>query len=307
MTIDVIIPTYKPDQSLFTLLDSLLGQSIPVQNIILMNTEEKYFAQLNYGRKCNESYRNVQVFHVSKKEFDHGRTRRMGVSRSKADIFVMMTQDALPADEYLLERLTANLSGQVAISYARQLPAQDCSVIERYTRQFNYPDKSHRQSAEQLGTKGIKTYFCSNVCAAYRRDIYDASQGFIRHTIFNEDMIYAAGIIKAGYEIAYEADAKVVHSHNYTCAQQLHRNFDLGVSQADHPEIFKNIPSEAEGSRMVKQTLNYLMQQGLWNKMPAFMLQCMSRYMGYLLGKNYRRLPRSWVLALTMNKEYWER
>ena len=37
--------------------------------------------------------------------------------------------------------------------------------------------------------------------------------------------------------IAYVAEARVVHSHNYTNRQQLHRNFDLAVSQADHPEI----------------------------------------------------------------------
>ena len=48
-------------------------------------------------------------------------------------------------------------------------------------------------------------------------------------TIFNEDMIYAADLIHAGYGIAYAADAKVVHSHNYSCSQQFHRNFDLGV------------------------------------------------------------------------------
>ena len=34
----------------------------------------------------------------------------------------------------------------------------------------------------------------------------------MNHTIFNEDMIYAAGVIQAGYAIAYAADAKVIHS-----------------------------------------------------------------------------------------------
>ena len=39
--------------------------------------------------------------------------------------------------------------------------------------------------------------------------------------------------------IAYEAEARVLHSHNYTNMQQLRRNFDLGVSQAEHPEVFE--------------------------------------------------------------------
>ena len=30
----------------------------------------------------------------------------------------------------------------------------------------------------------------------------------------------------------------MIHSHQYTNWQQLRRNFDLGVSQADHPEVY---------------------------------------------------------------------
>ena len=203
MNIDVIIPLYKPGKELFTLLDHLKEQTVPVQNIILMNTEEKYFEQLIYGTKFLDRYKNVTVYHLSKREFDHGNTRRLGVKKSRAEVFVMMTQDAMPADSHLLEKLTAHLSGQVAVAYARQLPTADCSVVEQYTRSFNYPKESCIKSAEDIPGMGIKTYFCSNVCAAYRRDVYEELGGFIRHTIFNEDMIYAAGGIKAGYQITY--------------------------------------------------------------------------------------------------------
>ena len=40
-------------------------------------------------------------------------------------------------------------------------------------------------------------------------------------------MIFAGKLIQKGYAIAYVADAKVVHSHNYTNSQQFHRNFDM--------------------------------------------------------------------------------
>lgn len=305
MSVDVIIPIYKPGKELFELLDRLHEQTVPVQNIILMNTEEKYFEQLVYGTKFPDRYKNVKVYHLSKREFDHGKTRHMGVKRSEADVFVMMTQDAMPADEYLIENLIRNLSGEVAVAYAMQLPNKDCSVVECYTRSFNYPQESRIKSAEDIPKLGIKAFFCSNVCAAYRRDIYEELGGFIRHTIFNEDMIYAAGAVKAGYKIAYEAEAKVIHSHNYTHGQQFRRNFDLGVSQADHPEVFANVPSESEGMKLVKQTTKYLKEQHMLNKLPHFYIQCACKYAGYLLGKKYKRLPKSWILAFTSNKEYW--
>ena len=307
MTIDIIIPLYKPGKELFALLDRLNEQSVQAENIILVNTEEKYFAQLTYGTRFFDKYKNVKVYHLSKKEFDHGRTRRMGVRKSQADVFVMMTQDAIPADNLLLERLTGQLKGDVAVAYARQLPAEDCDVVERYTRSFNYPAESRVKSAEDLPQLGIKTFFCSNVCAAYQRAIHDELGGFVRKTIFNEDMIYAAGAVKAGYRIAYEAQACVVHSHNYTHMQQLHRNFDLGVSQAEHPEVFANVPSESEGLRMVKEVTRYLRTQKQLNRLPHFYVQCFCKYAGFLLGKNYRKLPAKWVLALTSNKDYWEK
>ena len=158
MEIDVIIPLYKPGKELFTLLDKLDSQSVPVHEVILLNTEEKYFEQLIYGTRFLEKYQNIKVYHVSKREFDHGGTRRMGVKKSSADIFVMMTQDAMPADDNLIEQLTEPLRDQVAVSYARQLPREDCAPVECYTRDFNYPAQSRIKSAEDLKTLGIKTF-----------------------------------------------------------------------------------------------------------------------------------------------------
>lgn len=288
------------------LLDALEAQTLAVNRIILMNTEEKYFEQLVYGTKFTATYSNVEVYHLSKREFDHGGTRHRGVQHSDAEVFVMMTQDAIPVDEQLLEKLTAHLSGEVAVAYARQLPGKDSSEFERISRYFNYPKSSRIKSAADMEKLGIKTFFCSNVCAAYRRDIYEELGGFIRHTIFNEDMIYAAGAIKAGYKIAYEAQARVVHSHNYTNMQQLRRNFDLGVSQADHPEVFAQVQSESEGKKLVKTACKYLKTKKRLYKFPGFCVQCFFKYMGYLLGKHYSVLPRSLVLKITMNREYWE-
>lgn len=305
MKIDVVIPVYRPGRELFSLLDKLGRQTVPVQDIILMNTEKKYFEQLIRETDFVDRYPNVKVWHVLKREFDHGGTRHQGVLHSDADIFITMTQDALPADESLVEELTKHLSGQVAAAYARQLPLAGCRETEKVSREFNYPPVSCVKTAADLERLGVKTFFCSNVCAAYRRDIYDTLGGFIRHTIFNEDMVYAAGAVKAGYGIAYEADARVFHSHDYTNMQQLRRNFDLGVSQADHPEIFAETPSESEGKKLVKETYTYLRSRKKLYLFPGFCVQCGFKYAGYLLGKHYTKLPRKWILRITMNREYW--
>lgn len=75
-----------------------------------------------------------------------------------------MTQDAVPADTHLTEKLMEALGQEnVAVAYARQLPKEDCHITEQYTRQFNYPDESSVKTKADIGTLGIKTFFCSDV------------------------------------------------------------------------------------------------------------------------------------------------
>lgn len=306
MKVDVIIPTYKPDAGLFELFDRLQSQTVPISNIIVINTEEKYFRQLVYGKTFNKRYNNIKVTHISRNEFDHGGTRRRAVKHSDADVFVMMTQDAVPADNRLIENLLKPLEEErVAVSYARQLPRKETGEIEKYIRRFNYPDVSVVKSAEDIKQMGVKAFFCSNVCAAYKKDIYDALGGFTRKTIFNEDMIFAGNAIKAGYEIAYVAEAKVFHSHNYTGKEQFKRNFDLGVSQAQHPEVFGGVSSELEGIAMIKQTVSYLWRNGYRRLVPQLFYTSVCKFLGYRLGKSYWKLPPELVLAFTTNKNYW--
>lgn len=304
--VDVIIPTYKPEKSFFKLIEMLSKQTVPIEKIILMNTEERYFDQLIYGTKFKEKYKNVEIYHHSKREFDHGNTRNRGVKHSEADVFVMMTQDAIPADEYLIEKLLEPLKEEkVAISYARQLPRKEAGDIESFVRSFNYPDKELVKSKKDIQTLGVKTYFCSNVCAAYKRDIFQELGGFVKHTIFNEDMIFAAKAVNAGYSIAYAAKARVYHSHDYTNKQQFKRNFDLGVSQADHPEVFANIPSESEGMKLVKVTTAYFCKEKKKRQLPKFYVNCAFKLLGYKFGKNYKKLPRKMVDCFTMSPDYW--
>lgn len=302
-TVDVIIPAYHPGKEFATLIKRLEKQSVPIHRIIVMNTEESM-----WNKEWEKLSDVMEIHHLAKSEFDHGGTRAQAAELSDADVMIFMTQDAMPADRELLAELLKALEQDenIAAAYARQLPNAECSFVERYTRAFNYPDRSVVKTKKDMDQYGIKTFFCSNVCAAYKKDIYQKQGGFVRRTIFNEDMIYAGGLIQKGYRIAYAAEARVIHSHNYNCMQQFHRNFDLGVSQAEHPEIFEGVPSEGEGMRLVKKTLAYLIHSGRVWLIPGFVLQCAGKYAGYLAGKKFRKLPKKFILWCTMSPNYWK-
>ena len=119
-------------------------------------------------------------------------------------------------------------------------------------------------------------------------------------------MIFAGELIQKGYGVAYVAEAKVVHSHNYSAIQQFHRNFDLAVSQADHPEVFAGIRSEGEGICLVKKTAGWLCRQGKPWLVIQLVWQSGWKYLGYLLGKRYQKLPKWVIPCCTMNPKYWE-
>lgn len=307
-SVDVILLTYKPTKSVIGLIRALEEQTYPVRKIIIMNTEERYFYSLFYGTGFLEKYKNIEVHHLSEKEFDHGRTRAKGVQYSKADVFVCMTQDALPVDDQLIQNLVCTLTRQdnIAATYARQLPCPDCHEIEKYTRSFNYPENSFVKSLQDVEQLGIKTFFCSNVCAAYNREIYENMGGFVKKAIFNEDMIYAGHAVNAGYCIAYAAEARVQHSHNYTCMQQFHRNFDLGVSQAEHPEVFDIVSSEREGMKLIRDTVRHLCRIRHKRLIPYLFVSSAFKLMGYQLGKHFQSLPVGMVRWCSASKTYWD-
>ena len=76
-------------------------------------------------------------------------------------IVLYITQDAMPADEHLIEEFIKvfEAHSDIGVAYGRQLPKNDCNIIERFTRRFNYPEKSRIKSKYDLNELGIKTFF----------------------------------------------------------------------------------------------------------------------------------------------------
>ena len=314
-TFDIAIPVYRPDEKFDCLIRRILKQEVLPKKLILTNTEceecssEDLLARVEQIRdKVGEYSVDVEVISVQKTEFDHGGTRHLATCHSKSDYLLFMTQDAVPCNRELTEELLESFENsevRVAVVYGRQLASKQAGVTERITREFNYPKKSRVKTAADIDELGIKTFFCSDVCAMYDLRIYRMLGGFVRKTIFNEDMLYAAKAIDAGYAVAYCADAKVVHSHSYSYEAEFKRNFDLAVSQKQHPEVFAYVSSEKEGVRFVLDTVKKLAEQGLFLEIVDFGIRTVAKYAGYLLGKNYEKIPVQYRDRFSMNKGYW--
>ena len=291
------------------LLRRLQQQSLTPGRIFLINTEKAGWEAFEQkaGKRLAPLMERCELWHITKEEFDHAATRNEGIAKSDADLVLFMTMDALPADDKLIENLAdAFAEEKVAAAYARQLPRHDATQLERMTRGFNYPDASRLKSLEDLPLLGIKTYFCSDVCAMYDRKIFEELGGFEAPAIFNEDMVYVAGAMKQGYRVFYRADARVYHSHNYGGSQQFHRNFDIGVSQKMHPEVFAQVSSEKEGIRMLLGQAKKLFTGGHPLEVVSLFYLSGCKYLGYFLGKRYDKLPGALIRKCTSNREFWK-
>ncbi len=308
--VDVVIPVYKPDKKLQMVISRLMGQTIVPSNIFLIHTrssEDDWHTE-QLLQEVQTEYSVVQVVSIAQEEFDHGGTRDMAMHLCKSQYVLMMTQDAMPKNGKLIETLRNAQGEKISVVFARQEPAKDCRIIERYTRTFNYPAESHSAMEKAAQTNnGIKSIFCSDVCAMYDRIAYEEVGGFPGKVIFNEDEIFAAKSLKAGYDIRYEAQAVVIHSHNYNGVQYFKRYFDLGVSQADFSYIFNEYHAEDEGIRLVKQTFRYLMKRKSYFDIPVLFYHSGMKLIGMKLGKMYRKLPDKIIMKCTSNKAYWKR
>ncbi|MCR5624246.1 MAG: glycosyltransferase family 2 protein [Lachnospiraceae bacterium] len=332
-SVDVIIPVYKPREEFKKLIKLLCMQTVVPDKIILVQTVADDYAgellKVKIDNQKSDKVPYVEVRAVNASEFDHGGTRNLGASYSDADYILFMTQDAVPKNKYLIENLLLTFNEnyrpkdffsnnkdaesenipnrQNAISYARQLPRKEADLVERMTREYNYPDVSRIKYAELLDELGIHTYFCSDVCAMYDRKIFEELGGFVSPTTFNEDMIMAATVMDHGYNVTYCAEARVIHSHSYKNMEQLRRNFDMGVSQKMYNEIFSRVSSEKTGSGYALSLIKKLLKAGKPVLAFNFALSCGFKLAGYKLGKNYDKLPKPLIMKFTLNKNFWKK
>jgi len=299
-SVSVIIPTYNAGPELEKLLGRLCAQTLPPLEVIVIDSTSPD------GTAERARAAGARVFEIPQSEFDHGGTRNRAAGFAAGEVLVFLTQDALPEDDRLLEELVQRLRDpRVACAYGRQLPREDATVLERLSRAYNYPAVSSVKDKGDLERLGIKTFFCSNVCAAVRRETFVDLGRLDEPMIFNEDLFFAAKAVQAGYRIAYAAEARVVHSHNYSAVQQFRRFFDNGVSMRRHAWVYAYSSVNKEGSRLVWTQMKALVRGRKWRWMVRLMAESVAKYAGYQLGKRYDRLPHAWCIRFSMHREIW--
>jgi rhamnosyltransferase len=296
--VSIIIPTYNPASYLAAQLQALQAQSVKDADILLVDSSSTDNVQDIAARF------NVRTLVIPKSDFDHGQTRTMGGKQTSGGLLVYMTQDALPTNDRAIENLIKPLQHDESLGavFGRQIPHPNATPFARHLRTFNYPDRSYTRTFHDRSTFGLKTAFCSNSFAAYRRSTLEHVGWFKDKLIMGEDIHICARMLMKGYGIGYVADAMVYHSHNYSLMQELKRYFDLGAFLARERWILEEFGKpEGEGIRFLKSEMSFLLSQRLVGYLPFTVARGLAKLIGYKLGHYYDRLPRTVVKHLSMH------
>ena len=279
--VSVILPTINAGETIGKLLSTIKNQTVNCELIVIDSSSSDGTPEAagSYGAK---------VISIERTAFNHGGTRNYAIQHAQGDIIVFFTQDALPYDEYCIERLIKPLErADVAASYGRQIPRGDAKPTERFARIFNYPERPLIRGLERVPELGIKTFFFSNVFSAIRRREFERFGMFPDNIIMFEDMIYAAKLMVNGYRIAYVPEAKVMHSHDYSLAEQFRRYRCAGASFKKQPWFLQYARSGKEGRSYFRQQLKYLMQAKEYPWIAYALCEAVCKYCGYHLGLHY--------------------
>ncbi len=212
----LVIPTWNGAEELARTLAAVRaargGETLPIL-IVDSGSEDR-------TRDIAESY-GARVATIPPGTFNHGGTRNLGISLCEGEIAILMTQDAVPADEAWLERLLAPFEdGNVAGVFACQVAPDDAP--ERAKAEQDYADgSSGERVTRSLGDvtawftqPAIERYRAArfdNVCSAVRRNVWERVP--FAMAPYGEDIDWGHRVLLAGYRIVYEPACQVWHAH----------------------------------------------------------------------------------------------
>lgn len=278
--VSVIIMTLNAEEYIKNMLDILCKQSLKPVEIIVADSEST-----DKTVEIAKTYDLVKIIEVKRSEFDHGGSRDVALKESVGDFVLFFTQDAIIEQIDYIEQITSNFDdGAVAMVCARQKAKTDAAHYERLIRNFNYPMVKKVRTKADIATMGVKAFYMSDACSAYRRTAYFDLGGFEHPILTNEDMLIAARALEKDYKIVYDPCAYVLHSHNFTFKQEFKRNFDVAAFMVMHKDVFAGMNVEGEGMKLVKYVSKGLLSRLHFISFIKFGMICVAKFTGYRKG-----------------------
>ena len=233
--VSVVIPTKRPHADLKQTLERIRNQrGINDPEIVILNSGNCDLSSLASDYKA-------AVHDIPPGSFSHGETRNQAAQMATGEYVVFMTDDAIPADPYLLQKMTGVLAndGTIGAVTARQIPRTDadmmyCQAIWGHYRMLGL-DRDRVVGSTNLSAKSPqeKRSICQidDVCSCFRRTQF-LEHKYAIDVPYAEDLELGIRLVQHGFKIAQLFTTGVVHSHNRTPLYWARRSYvDFKVLQ----------------------------------------------------------------------------
>lgn len=298
----LIIPTLNAGPSWSCNLDSFLMQDgVETEDILIIDS-----SSVDDTVSIAQS-RGVHCITITRESFSHGGTRNQAALMfSDYDIMIFLTQDVtLPSRTSISELIKPFLHDQTAVSFGRQIPRNDASVLEVHARSFNYPEHSYISQPVNAPSLGIRAVFSSNAFCAYRNSTFKSLSGFSEKVILSEDMEFAARALINGHSIHYTSCATAMHSHALSFRNEFTRYFDIGVFHRDNSWIHAHFGgSRREGLKYAKSLITHLCKTKPL-LLPIAILHIANKWIAYQLGMRHESIPLELSRKISTATSYW--
>ena len=207
--ISIIIRSFNEEQNIGRLLYGISKQTYPNTEVILVDS-----GSMDNTLAIANQY-PVKVVHINLENFTFGRSLNMGIATASGDLVVITSAHCYPLYPDWLEQLTKPFSNdQVGLCYGKQRGGESNHYSEHQFFRKYFPDNSVLQQAHP---------YSHNANASIRRELWKKHH-YDEGLTGLEDLAWSSWIMESGYEIAYVAEAEVIHEHHETY-QQVYKRY----------------------------------------------------------------------------------
>jgi glycosyltransferase involved in cell wall biosynthesis len=197
----IVIRAYNEEKHIGQLLEGIFQQTVKEVEIILVDS-----GSTDSTVAIAESF-GAQIVSIPSAEFTFGRSLNLGVRAATRELIVIASAHVYPVYPDWLEALLRPFQdSQIALTYGKQRAPETAHFSEQQLFHQWYPDSSMLRQT---------TAFCNNANAAIRRSLWE--QNPYDETLTGlEDLAWSKWAKEQGYDIAYVAEAEIIHFHNET-------------------------------------------------------------------------------------------
>jgi rhamnosyltransferase len=288
VALSVILLTKNGVHDLERLLPALFGQKAVAPFEVLAVDSGSTDGSIDLLRRFP-----VRLQDIPAKTFHHSRTRNLAAEQAQGNILIFLSQDAIPASDLWMNKLISNFQDpDVGAVYGRQIPLTTSFSERRETFDIVYGAQKLVKDPAHRNGLGYRFYHFSDVNAAIRRNVWQATR-FPEDLKVFEDLGIAKRMLDDGWKIVYEPEAAVLHSHHYSTLGLFKRYFDIGYTLKklniwDAPGTRKSILRDAW--KMLKRKLDRRGQSGQ-KRIGRGIHQDIAKSFGLFLGLNQNCLP----------------